>query len=153
MPTDSDRPWAIRAPVETTACTSPASIMRAMIRPILAMVMAPDRVSTTLQAGSRAMAMVTSKASPRARPPKVVGLLAAVLAYGNVRQIKRSIAAVLEVLGPRPARATRHLEPRELARRLAGFRHRFNDGRDVACLLLFIRQMLERGSIESFFLE
>jgi uncharacterized protein (TIGR02757 family) len=37
---------------------------------------------------------------------------------------------------------------------LSGFRHRFNDGRDVACLLFFIRQMLERfGSVEGFFVE
>jgi uncharacterized protein (TIGR02757 family) len=84
---------------------------------------------------------------------EVVGLVAAALAYGNVLQIKRSIAAVLEVLGPSPARAVRGLDPRAAARRLARFKHRFNDGRDVACLLFFVRQMLERGSIESFFLQ
>jgi uncharacterized protein (TIGR02757 family) len=83
---------------------------------------------------------------------EVVGLVAAVLAYGNVTQIKRSIAAVLEVLGPRPARALRRLEPRATAARLRGFRHRFNDGRDVACLLHFLRQMRAEGSsVESFF--
>src|SRR5207247_2174271 len=83
---------------------------------------------------------------------EVVGLLASALAYGNVVQIKRSIAAVLEVLGPHPARAVRRLDPRAAARRLSSFRHRFNDGRDVACLLFFIRQMIEsQGSIEAFF--
>ena len=39
------------APVETTACTMPVSIILEMTLPILAMVMAPDRVSTTLQSG------------------------------------------------------------------------------------------------------
>ena len=34
---------------------------------------------------------------------EVVGLVASALAYGNVVQIKRSIAAALEVLGPRPS--------------------------------------------------
>lgn len=83
---------------------------------------------------------------------EVVGLLAAALAYGNVIQIKRSIGVVLEVLGPRPAEAVRSLAPPEVARRLAGFRHRFNDGRDVACLLHLVRQMLEsHGSVEAFF--
>ncbi|PYQ16820.1 MAG: TIGR02757 family protein [Acidobacteria bacterium] len=83
---------------------------------------------------------------------EVVGLLAAALAYGNVVQIKRSIGAALGALGERPARAVRHLDPGTAARRLAGFRHRFNDGRDVACLLFFIRQMLEQaGSVEGFF--
>jgi len=83
---------------------------------------------------------------------EVVGLLASSLAYGNVAQIKRSIAGVLEALGPRPAEAVRGLAPREAALRLAGFRHRFNDGRDVACLLVLIRRMLDsHGSIEAFF--
>jgi uncharacterized protein (TIGR02757 family) len=85
---------------------------------------------------------------------EVVGLVASALAYGTVAQIKRSIAAALEVLGPHPAQAARRLDPRDAARRLAAFRHRFNDGRDVACLLFFVRQMLEsHGTIEAFFTE
>jgi uncharacterized protein (TIGR02757 family) len=41
-----------------------------------------------------------------------------------------------------------------VARRLRGFRHRWLDGRDVACLLAFVRQMrLSHGSIEAFFAE
>lgn len=83
---------------------------------------------------------------------EVVGLLASALAYGNVAQIKRSIAAVVEVLGPSPAAAVRSLDPRSASRRLAAFKHRFNTGRDVACLLFFVRQMIEaHGSVESFF--
>jgi len=83
---------------------------------------------------------------------EVVGLLAASLAFGNVRAIKGSIASVLEVLGPRPAEAVRRAEPRALLGRLAGFKHRWTDGRDVACLLFFLRQMLESaGSVEAFF--
>jgi uncharacterized protein (TIGR02757 family) len=83
---------------------------------------------------------------------EVVGLIASALAYGNVRQIKASIAAVLRVLGPEPARAIAALQPAEAQRALAAFKHRFNDGRDVACLLLFVREMLRsHGSIEAFF--
>ncbi len=83
---------------------------------------------------------------------EVVGLVASALAYGNVKQIKRSIAAVLDVLGPQPAAAVRTLDPHATARRLERFRHRFNDGRDVACLLFFLRQMLEaEGSVDAFF--
>jgi len=83
---------------------------------------------------------------------EVVGFLAAGLAFGNVPQIKRSIGAVLEALGPRPAAAVRRLDPGEAAHRLRGFKHRWSDGRDVACLLFFLRQMLEaHGSIEGFF--
>jgi uncharacterized protein (TIGR02757 family) len=83
---------------------------------------------------------------------EVVGLVAACLAYGNVRQIKRSVAAVLAVLGPRPAEGVRTLDPAETVRRLGRFRHRFNGARDVACLLYLVRQALaSHGSLEAFF--
>jgi uncharacterized protein (TIGR02757 family) len=85
---------------------------------------------------------------------EVVGLLASSLAFGTVGQIKKSIGLVLDALGPGPAAAVARLDPRILAARLAGFRHRWSDGRDVACLLFFARQMIEaRGSIEGFFAE
>jgi uncharacterized protein (TIGR02757 family) len=84
---------------------------------------------------------------------EVVGLIASALAYGNVKQIKRSIGRVVEVLGDRPAEAIDHLDPSEARARLRGFKHRFNDARDVACLLLFLKQMrAQAGSVEAFFL-
>jgi uncharacterized protein (TIGR02757 family) len=85
---------------------------------------------------------------------EVVGVLASGLAFGTVVQIKRSIAAVLDVLGARPAQAVDALEPRDAAARLRGFRHRWLDGRDVACLLYLTRQMrASHGSVEAFFAE
>lgn len=85
---------------------------------------------------------------------EVVGLIASSLAYGNVRQIKRSIATVLASLGPHPADAIARLEPKEAAARLRGFKHRWSDARDVAVLLGYIRQMREaEGSIEAFFMK
>lgn len=83
---------------------------------------------------------------------EVVGLIASSLAYGTVGQIKRSIGRVLEAVGEGAAAAISRLEPRAMAGRLSKFKHRFNDGRDVACLLFFIRQMREQhGSVEGFF--
>jgi uncharacterized protein (TIGR02757 family) len=85
---------------------------------------------------------------------EVVGLVASGLAFGNVVQIKRSVAAVVEALGPRPAEAVASLDPRGMADRLRGFRHRWVDGRDVACLLAMAGQMrASHGSIEAFFAE
>ena len=85
---------------------------------------------------------------------EVVGVLASGLAFGTVVQIKRSIAAVLEVLGPRPAEAVATLDPREAAARLRGFRHRWVNGRDVACLMYLTRQMrASHGTVEAFFAE
>jgi uncharacterized protein (TIGR02757 family) len=83
---------------------------------------------------------------------EVVGILASGLAFGTVPQIKRSIATVLEMLGPRPAEAVAALDPRDAAGRLRRFRHRWVDGRDVACLLFLARQMrAAHGTIEAFF--
>ena len=85
---------------------------------------------------------------------EVVGLIASALAYGNVKQIKRSIARVVEPLGDHPAQAIDRLDAKEAKSLLRGFKHRFNDGRDVACLLLFLKQMRnEAGSVEGFFLK
>jgi len=85
---------------------------------------------------------------------EVVGLIASALAYGNVKQIKRSIARVVEPLGAHPAAAIDGLDAKEAKSLLRGFKHRFNDGRDVACLLLFLKQMrAEGGSVEGFFLK
>ena len=93
---------------------------------------------------------VRAHADPADR--EVVGLVASALAYGNVLQIKRSIGAALAPLGLHPADAVRRFEPVAGARSLARFKHRFNDGRDVACLYFFLRQILERhGSVEAFF--
>ena len=83
-----------------------------------------------------------------------MGLVASALAYGNVRQIKRSIQAVVDLLGPRPARALDRFDVRRAAIGLERFKHRFNDGRDVACLLHLASVMRRsHGSIEAFFVE
>jgi uncharacterized protein (TIGR02757 family) len=92
------------------------------------------------------------RAQRTAADREVVGLVASGLAFGRVVQINRSVGAVLAILGPRPAETLEGLEPREALRRLRGFRHRWLDGRDVACLLGLARQMrAQRGSIEAFF--
>lgn len=89
---------------------------------------------------------------PRPEDREVAGLVASSLAYGNITQIKRSVESVLGILGPRPARAIDALDGREALRALKGFKHRFNDGRDAACLLVFIREMRRSaGSVEGFF--
>jgi len=83
---------------------------------------------------------------------EIAGLVAAGLAFGTVAQIKRSTATVLAALGRRPADAVDAIDGRAFARGLRSFRHRWVDGRDVACLLVFARQMRARcGSIEAFF--
>jgi len=85
---------------------------------------------------------------------EVVGLIASCLAYGRVAGIKKSIERVLSVMGPGPAGFVLGFHPGGRKRPFRDFRHRFNTGDDMACLLYFMRQMMEEaGSIGAFFME
>jgi uncharacterized protein (TIGR02757 family) len=66
---------------------------------------------------------------------EVVGLIAALLAFGNVVVIRRAVASVLDRLGPSPAAQIDALGEQHLTARLRGFVHRVWRGEDVARLL------------------
>lgn len=83
---------------------------------------------------------------------EVAGLIASSLAYGNVTQIKKSVEVVLETLGVHPARAIDSIDGTVAREALRGFKHRFNNATDVACLFVFLREMRRAaGSVEGFF--
>jgi uncharacterized protein (TIGR02757 family) len=87
---------------------------------------------------------------------EAAAFIASVLAYGSVPQIVRSVERALAALGgpAGPAAALDAGRERSDLARLRGFRHRFNDARDVACLYSFLRQIRRRaGSIAGFFEE
>lgn len=82
---------------------------------------------------------------------EIAAFLAASLAYGNVRQIERSLADLFRRLGRSPARFARDFVPGRSDRALRGFYHRFNDERDLSALLHLLGQMLRaHGSLEAF---
>ena len=84
-----------------------------------------------------------------ARALEVVGFLAGALAYGHVSIILAHVRELLERIGE-PLAYVREFRAKRALRDLAGFRHRFNDGRDVAYLLSSLGQVLERfGSLEN----
>ncbi len=74
------------------------------------------------------------------------GLLAAGLAFGGVPQIQRSVEAALSLAG--------HLEdPSRITSALAGLRHRWATGADIAVLLTGARVLqAHHGSLEAVFL-
>ena len=94
--------------------------------------------------------------SHRYRDPQdqeVVGLISASFAYGNVKIIKKNLATIFDVMGGSPRLFVERFDPEQGARLFAGFKHRFNDGRDLCALLLACRIMLEEsGSIEKWLL-
>jgi len=69
------------------------------------------------------------------RDVEIAALLCAALAYGRVDLFKPRLSALLEALGPSPARVAAASSPAQLLRRAQGFSYRMTDARDVACLL------------------
>ena len=84
---------------------------------------------------------------------EVAGFVAAALAYGNVKIILRNLEGVFDRMGSSPRRYVENFDPRRALVEFAGFRHRFNDGRDLCALLLAARTMVEEAdSIGEYFL-
>ncbi len=84
---------------------------------------------------------------------EIIGLVAAGLSYGIVEQIFNSLEFVLKRVGEKPAQFLRQFDPKKDLGRFDGFVHRFNRGRDLACLFWWLRQIYEQyATLEDFFL-
>lgn len=82
---------------------------------------------------------------------EVSGLIAATLAFGNVKQILKSIDGVLQFF-PEPAANLIDMPDRTLSKRLANFRHRYVTGVEMSSLLAGVRAALrEHGTIGACF--
>ncbi|MDD2851553.1 MAG: TIGR02757 family protein [Desulfuromonadaceae bacterium] len=87
------------------------------------------------------------------RDCEIVAVIASSFAYGAVGVILRTVETICAELGPSPRKYIERLNPAAAVRTFSRFKHRFNDGRDLAALLWGIRQMIEQsGSIQAFFL-
>ena len=83
---------------------------------------------------------------------EVVALVAGSLAYGRVKQILRSVSVVLDMLGPCPAAYIMKTRPSRLGQRLAGFKHRFTTGEQMAALLTGAGRIIaDYGSLHACF--
>lgn len=83
---------------------------------------------------------------------EVVALIAACLAYGQVKLLKRAIAQVLAALGPHPAERLRHANLQEERDALDGFVYRMTQAPDVLGLLRAIGETLrQEGNLEALF--
>jgi len=86
------------------------------------------------------------------RDREVVGLLAALMAFGRVTQIEKSLGRLFDVMGPSPYRFVQRFTRRDCGL-FDGFRHRFVGGEDVAAFLVVLRRMLaEYETVEQCFL-
>ena len=104
--------------------------------------------------GSDPLAMVRAFDAPADR--ETAAVFAALLAYGAVKQINASLARLFAAMEPEgPAAFVAAFQPDAGAdatvpgpARLAGFRHRFTDGEDIAALCWLLRAA---GPLELFF--
>jgi hypothetical protein len=84
---------------------------------------------------------------------EVVGFCSAALAFGRVASVLQSIERLLVLMGPSPARFIREFEPRRQGVAFKGLVHRWTRGEDLVALIIVLKEMLTRGSIEAFFVE
>ncbi|MBN1975218.1 MAG: TIGR02757 family protein [Sedimentisphaerales bacterium] len=87
------------------------------------------------------------------RNMEIAGLLSAMLAYGRVEQIQKSLTRLLGFMGDNPSEFV--LSFNQAKRKiLHDFKHRFNTGDDISDLLELLRIVLKKhGSIENYFLQ
>ena len=87
------------------------------------------------------------------RDQEIVGLFAAALAFGGVKQIMRSVRDLMQRMGGQPYRFVSGFDPGRDGTSLADWYHRFIRGADVAALCWSVRRRLaEHGSLGSYFL-
>jgi uncharacterized protein (TIGR02757 family) len=87
------------------------------------------------------------------RDREIVGLVASSLAYGNVRQILRSVRVVLDRMDS-PYLFLRNSSQDSLLKTFGNFKHRFTTGEELATMLFAIKRTVERyGSLHACFSE
>lgn len=87
------------------------------------------------------------------RDREIAALIASSLAYGNVKQILRSVGAVLRHM-PSPGAFLERESGASLKKIFSGFRHRFTPGTQFAGMLYGIKRLIETyDSLETCFRE
>lgn len=88
----------------------------------------------------------------KSKDQELAGFIASVFAYGRVEQILKSVAYVLEKLGPDLAGTIRTGRGR-FSGLFKGFKHRLNKETDLVLLLLALSSILkEFGTLEKYFI-
>jgi uncharacterized protein (TIGR02757 family) len=83
---------------------------------------------------------------------EIAGLLSSSLAYGNVKQILKSVSAVLEKMGESSRNYILTNTEKTFLKDFTGFKHRFTTCEDLVKLLMGIKTVLnEYGSLQNCF--
>ena len=85
----------------------------------------------------------------RVEDREVIAFIAAGLAFGRVTSVMRSVEAICQVLGSRPATFVRRFEPARDGGPFETLVHRWTRGRDFVALVWVLRHLLaQHGSLE-----
>jgi uncharacterized protein (TIGR02757 family) len=85
---------------------------------------------------------------------EAVGLLASSLAYGKVEIIRSNIEKIISITGNDPADFIVSTSFTRKKKLLSGFKHRFNNGTDIALLFECVKlAFAESGSLKGIFLD
>ncbi|MDD5748190.1 MAG: TIGR02757 family protein [Actinomycetota bacterium] len=88
------------------------------------------------------------------REREIAGFIASSLAFGNVPQINKTLAALFERIGKSPYSLVCSASRRELTSLFHGIKHRFISGEEIGLLLFGIgRVVKEHGSLGNCFLK
>lgn len=84
---------------------------------------------------------------------ETAAIISASFAYGSVAVIKKSLERIFAPMGSSPALYLKNMKTEQALTDFAGFKHRFNNDKDLVALLLAIKKMRQlAGSVEQFFL-
>ncbi len=87
------------------------------------------------------------------RDIEIAGLISSSLAYGNVKQILKSVDRVLSQMAPSPFAYIKKTDAAVMRKHFKYFKHRFTTGDDICSLLAGIKSVLEEyGSLEKCFI-
>ena len=83
---------------------------------------------------------------------EVVGLLAALLAYGRVEQIIKAVKTTLMIMQHRPLSYLQETDPATITHAFAPFKYRFTKGADMSFLLIKIQNAIRKyGALHHLF--
>jgi len=90
---------------------------------------------------------------PKFSDMEIVALLAALLAYGRVQQIEKSLTDLLGRMGNNPFEFVRNFD-KQKRQKLKNFKHRFTSGDSLSNLLMLLKKVLgQYGNLQNFFVQ
>ena len=85
---------------------------------------------------------------------EVVGLIASIFAYGNVKQIENTIKKLILIFNGKPYLFIKNFSVESDRKKLAGIKHRFYSKYDIAKLLIILNKEIKKHkSIKQIFLQ